>query len=160
MNPPTTENPSGDGATAATSTRPCPVCGTRDPHAPVVLCVHGSPIPSQPRQRYCSPRCRAAAWRRRSQGQPENATPPSANAANVANGGRDVTNDANGERDVTNDANVPNGAATRETSNTHTTQACPHCRQPISLLTLIVPPAAAHVAIPEPPTRRTLRRVT
>ncbi|MFC4947502.1 hypothetical protein [Pseudonocardia sp. GCM10023141] len=81
--------------------------------------------------------------------------------ANVPNGERDVTNVPNGERDVTNDANVPNGARPpSEPGSTHTTQTCPHCRQPISLLTLIVPPAAAHVAIPEPPNRRTLRRVT
>lgn len=85
-----------------------------------------------PNRRYCNPRCKALGWRRRARGLPENGNliPPN----DVANGANPVNAVANGE-------------------STRAIQTCPHCRQPISLITLIVPPAAAHVTVPQPPQR-------
>jgi endogenous inhibitor of DNA gyrase (YacG/DUF329 family) len=111
----------------------CPTCDT-----PVTVTTRN------PNRRYCSPGCKALGWRRRAKGLPENSehTPP--------NG---VANDANG---VANGANPVDAVANGEP--TRTVQACPHCRQPISLITLIVPPAAAFVTVPDPPTTATTRR--
>jgi endogenous inhibitor of DNA gyrase (YacG/DUF329 family) len=89
-----------------------------------------TPHPNHPNRRYCSPRCKALGWRRRAKGLPENGERTSPNG--VANGANAVNAVANGE-------------------STRAVQACPHCRQPISLITLIVPPAAAFVTVPDPP---------
>lgn len=112
----------------------CPTCNT-----PVTVTTRN------PNRRYCSPGCKALGWRRRAKGLPENSehTPPN-----------DVANRANG---VANGANPIDAVANSEP--TRTIQACPHCRQPISLVTLIVPPAAAFVTVPDPPTTDTTRRV-
>jgi endogenous inhibitor of DNA gyrase (YacG/DUF329 family) len=112
--------------------RTCPTCGN-----PVTVTTRN------PNRRYCNPRCKALGWRRRAKGLPENENLTPANG--VANGTNDVANGvANGANPV---HAVANGDSTR------TIQSCPHCRQPISLITLIVPPAAAHVTVPEPPRR-------
>ena len=52
--------------------------------------------------------------------------------------------------DHTNNADTANADANEVTG----VQRCPHCRQPIVLVTLITTPAAAHVAVPAPPTTR------
>jgi endogenous inhibitor of DNA gyrase (YacG/DUF329 family) len=106
--------------------RTCPTCGT-----PVTVTTRN------PNRRYCSPPCKALGWRRRAKGLPENRDRTTPNA--VANG-------ANG---VANGANPVNAVANGE--STRAVQTCPHCRQPISLITLIVPPAAAFVTVPDPP---------
>ena len=113
--------------------RTCPTCGT-----PVTVTTRN------PNRRYCSPPCKALGWRRRAKGLPENTDRTTPNA--VANG-------ANG---VANGANALNAVANGE--STRAVQSCPHCRQPISLITLIVPPAAAHVTPPPPPTWPSDRR--
>lgn len=76
-----------------------------------------------PRKRFCSPRCRVADWHRRHDRPAGDTTglsaiPEQAYAANA----------------------VPNGvpASTR----------CPHCGQAVTAITLLVPPAAAHVTTP------------
>jgi endogenous inhibitor of DNA gyrase (YacG/DUF329 family) len=110
--------------------RTCPTCGK-----PVTVTTRN------PNRRYCSPPCKALGWRRRAKGQPENRDRTTPNA--VANG-------ANG---VANGANALNAVANGE--STRTVQTCPHCRQPISLITLIVAPAAAFVTVPDPPVTAT-----
>jgi endogenous inhibitor of DNA gyrase (YacG/DUF329 family) len=102
--------------------RPCPVCGTT-----------WQPDPRHPNRRYCSPRCKAIGWRRRTTGQPEHVTPSKTHQANGAN----ATHGTAGA--------VANGAGIA------TSAPCPHCHRPISLITLLVPPAAAHVIAPTPP---------
>jgi endogenous inhibitor of DNA gyrase (YacG/DUF329 family) len=115
--------------------RTCPTCGK-----PVTVTTRN------PNRRYCSPRCKALGWRRRAKGLPENGDRAPANG--VANDANAINTPTNG---VANDANVVNAVANGE--STRAVQTCPHCRQPISLITLIVPPAAAHVTVPEPPRR-------
>jgi endogenous inhibitor of DNA gyrase (YacG/DUF329 family) len=113
----------------------CPVC-----RAP------WTPHPSHPNRRYCSPRCKALGWRRRAKGLPENGERTPTNGVSTPTNG--TTTPTNG---VANGANAVNAVANGE--STRAVQTCPHCRQPISLITLIVPPAAAHVTVPEPPRR-------
>jgi endogenous inhibitor of DNA gyrase (YacG/DUF329 family) len=85
---------------------------------------------NNPNKRYCSPRCRVADWHHRHDRPAGAATDdeqrePAANAV-----GNDVPmND------------VP-GAAPGASR-------CPHCGQPVAVVSLLVPPAAAHVRIPE-----------
>jgi hypothetical protein len=122
------------------TTRACLSCGT-------LFQVN----PRTPRRRYCTPRCRAEAWRRR---HPRaEASPPAnpANPVNVVNGvaqADSVTNGVNAEpraNDATNDA--ANDAANDD--RRATLARCPHCHTPIAVLTLLVPPAAAHVTTPK-----------
>lgn len=113
------------------STRSCVTCT-----APITISRRN------PNRRYCSPRCRVADWHRRhDRPHPDNAVPEHTNAvpnavANVVptpattyiaptNGVPDTSNTANGE------------------------QRCPHCRQPIAIIAVLVPPTAAHVRTPE-----------
>jgi endogenous inhibitor of DNA gyrase (YacG/DUF329 family) len=84
------------------------------------------PHPRKPSQIYCSERCRATAWRRRRALRPVTSFPATRNEVT----GNDEANEVNA------------------------IQRCPHCRQPIVLVTLITTPAAAHVAVPAPPTPR------
>jgi len=107
--------------------RPCPTCGT--------LFV---PHPRKPSQIYCCERCRATAWRRRRALRPVTSSPATTNEDGNAVRNDDTTNDTRNA-----DANEVN-----------TVQRCPHCRQPIVLVTLITTPAAAHVAVPAPPATR------
>jgi hypothetical protein len=115
------------------TTRSCLSCGT-------IFEVN----PRTPRRRYCTPRCRAEAWRRR---HPRAEAPSPANAANVVNGVAltdSVTHGVNAvprANDATNDAANDDRRATLA--------RCPHCQTPIAVLTLLVPPAAAHVTTPK-----------
>lgn len=68
-----------------------------------------------PRQRFCSQRCRAAAWRAR-QRQPFS---------------DDVTN-------AVTTTNAANGV-----------QRCPHCHQPLAVISVVVPAGAAVIHTPE-----------
>lgn len=83
---------------------------------------------ANPRKRYCSPRCRVADWHRRNDrplaGPSEpGAVPEQAYAANA----------------------VPTAVPDHETASSC---RCPHCGQPVTAITLLVPPAAAQVTIP------------
>jgi hypothetical protein len=108
----------------AATERRCPTCTTSF-----------RPHPRKPSQIYCSERCRATAWRRRRALRPVTSFPATSN------------DEAN---EVRNDADTANADANEVTG----VQRCPHCRQPIVLVTLITTPAAAHVAVPAPPTTR------
>jgi len=109
-----------------TATRACATCGQ-------TFQVN----PRTPRRRYCTPRCRAEDWRRRHRPA---SSPNPANAANGVPHGSTVTNDANPVRRA-------NDVATDD--RRATLARCPHCQTPIAVLTLLVPPAAAHVATPQ-----------
>lgn len=106
-------------------------------------CAHcGQPITithRNPNRRYCSPRCRVADWHARHD-RPHRA--PSAENA-VPNGG--TTNAVPG---VVPEPNaVPNGANGVPAANGE--QRCPHCHQPLAIISVIVPAAAAHIPTPE-----------
>jgi endogenous inhibitor of DNA gyrase (YacG/DUF329 family) len=83
---------------------------------------------NNPHKRYCSSRCRVAHWHHRR----DPARPCSAQAGAAAANG--VTNDVPGTNAVTNAAPP--------------TSDCPHCHQPVAVITLLVTPAAAHVPVP------------
>jgi hypothetical protein len=103
--------------------------------------------PRTPRRRYCTPRCRAEDWRRRH--TPSHPSPPpntvndvnAVNAVNAVRRANTVTNGANPDRRAN---DVPNDDDRRATL-----ARCPHCQMPIAVLTLLIPPTAAHVAPPQ-----------
>lgn len=106
------------------STGSCPVCGqtfTSEHH--------------QPRRRYCSERCRKAAWRRRHPGRrrrrPDTVPPPGVPRP-------DTVSPAVARPDGVVDAVAAREPAAR----------CPHCARPVAVITLLVAPAAAQVPIP------------
>lgn len=94
-----------------------------------------------PNRRYCSPRCRVADWHRRHDrphlhndvpatindvpNHVPNAVPPATTSTPPTNVVPTASNTANGE------------------------QHCPHCRGPIAIVAVLVPPTAAHVRTPE-----------
>ena len=84
-----------------------------------------------PQRRYCSERCRKAAWRRRHPGRRR--PRPDAVAPTVPRPDDDF--DAL--------AVVDTVAARAEPA-----ARCPHCGHPVAVITLLVAPAAAHVPIP------------
>lgn len=47
-----------------------------------------------------------------------------------------------------------------EANGVNDVQLCPHCRQPIALVTLLLTRNAAHVTVPDPPSRSFGRRGT
>jgi hypothetical protein len=79
------------------------------------------------RRRYCTDACRKAAWTQRHRDHP---------------GDRDIV--ANVVADVV----VP--TASRDAVPTPAGQhRCPHCRQPLAVISVVVPAAAAHITTPE-----------
>jgi endogenous inhibitor of DNA gyrase (YacG/DUF329 family) len=101
-------------------------------------CVHcRQPITvtsRNPNRRFCSPRCRVADWhvRQRQTSLDEPAT-TDAVSSDVTNAVMDVV-----RNDVVNGVAAANGV-----------QRCPHCRQSIAVISVLVPEAAAHIATPE-----------
>lgn len=90
---------------------------------------------NNPHKRFCSPRCRVADWhhhhdRRRDDGPDGHET-----AQPV------VAQPGNGVRD-------PNVVTNLVPTPGHAPPRCPHCWQPITVVTMLLPPAAAHVTIP------------
>lgn len=113
------------------TTRACLTCAT-----PITVTTRN------PNRRFCSPRCRVADWHARNDrpGRPHNDIPN--DVPNVVT--NDVTNDVN---DVPNDVPPSGNAAPSSGSLTR----CPRCQTPLTVLTRLLPPAAAHVAIPPAP---------
>lgn len=72
-----------------------------------------------PHRRFCSPRCRAAAWRTR----------------------HDSSNEAG---DATNAVTPANGVPA-----TNGVQRCPHCHHQLAVISVVVPTTATHVRTPE-----------
>ena len=120
----------------STPTRSCATCT-----APITVTRRN------PNRRYCSPRCRVADWHRRhDRPHPDHAVPATGNEVpgGVPNGVANVVP----EPATTTYATPPNGVP--DGSNTaNGEQRCPHCRQPIAVIAVLVPPTAAHVRTPE-----------
>ena len=96
-----------------------------------------------PRRRYCSERCRKAAWRRRHPGRrrprPDAVAPTVARPDAVPRPDNDF--DALDALDV---VDVVDTVAARA----EPAARCPHCARPVAVITLLVAPAAAQVPIP------------
>lgn len=109
--------------TTTIGTRCCATCGRQ------------FTVPANnPRKRYCSSRCRVADWHHRTGPAADRAErPPDNTAPETAVPDNAVA--ANG---------VPNTAPPAP--------RCPHCHQPVAVVTLLVTPTAAHVAPPPAPT--------
>lgn len=104
---------------------------TGQPRRGCATCGRVFTVPANnPHRRYCAPRCRVADWRHRHHPDPADRTGDTANGANA----------------VTNAANVVT-AGTGATADPR----CPHCHQPVTVISLLIPPAAAHVPTPTPP---------
>jgi hypothetical protein len=107
-------------------------------------CAHcGAPIPlptgRQVRRRYCNERCRKAAWRHRHQHH----TVPNVVSDTVTDIVTNVVPDSASDR-----MTVP--TASRDAVPTPGGQhRCPHCRQPLAVISVVVPAAAAHIPTPE-----------
>jgi hypothetical protein len=107
-----------------TPTGCCPVCGR-----------HFTPTPRQPRRRYCSERCRKTAWRHR---HPGHRSRP-----------RDVPLAVSGPGDVAHAVSHPGDASDPSGARADPTARCPHCARPVTVIALLVVPAAAHVPTPQ-----------
>ena len=97
----------------------CPVCGQS-----FTTTAH-----QRPPRRYCCTRCRKIAWRRR---RPRSRPSPVPRPGDLA---QTVPRPADG-------AHVAAGG--EQTLPAH----CPHCAQPVAVITLLVVPAAAQVPTP------------
>jgi endogenous inhibitor of DNA gyrase (YacG/DUF329 family) len=95
--------------------------------------------PRNPRRRFCSPRCRAADWHRRHRA-------PSPNPANAMNSNGTTTSTVTNAVTKANAVTPVNGVTNDD--RRAAVARCPHCHAPVAVLTLLVPPAAAHVATP------------
>jgi len=104
------------------------------PQRPCATC--GRPFPllaNNPRKRYCTPRCRVADWHFRNDRLGRRpAAPPPVTAVETGNDNPNVVPTSNG---------VPNGVPNAVTR-------CPHCSKPVAVISLLVAPAAAHIATP------------
>ena len=92
----------------------------------------GRPFPelaNNPRKRYCTPRCRVADWHFR------NDRPSRQPAASQPNPAGETGN------------GVPNGVPTSNGVPNGVTR-CPHCAKPVAVISLLIAPAAAHIATP------------
>ena len=94
------------------TTRTCDTCG-----AAITVTARN------PNRRFCSPRCRKAAW----QAGNRNRTPNS--VANAV---------ADGVHDVADAVPAANGVT-----------RCPHCRQDVAVIAVVIPADAAHIRTPE-----------
>lgn len=99
---------------------------------------------NNPHKRYCSPRCRVADWHHRND-RPTSETPGDRRGP----AGIDIANVVPAPNAVTNAVTTANAA-----NPGSATPRCPHCHQPITVLNLLLPPDAAHVAVPDHPPGR------
>jgi hypothetical protein len=116
------------------TTGACATCG-----APITITTR------HPTKRYCSPRCRVADWHRHHD-RPQPST-------------MDLTGDDVPDRvpDAPDHHAVPDAVPTYDTPGNRVPdqyvangdQRCPHCRAPIAIIAVLVPPTAAHVRTPE-----------
>ena len=101
----------------------------------------GRPFPelaNNPRKRYCTPRCRVADWHSRNDRPKRQPAAPTPSDPVVANGNAVPNAVPNG---VTTSNGVPNAVPNVVTR-------CPHCAKPVAVISLLVAPAAAHIATP------------
>jgi hypothetical protein len=97
-----------------------------------------------PRRRYCSERCRKAAWRRRHPGRRR--PRPDAVAPTVAR--PDAVPRTVPRPDDDFDALDALDVVDTVTARAEPAARCPHCARPVAVITLLVAPAAAQVPIP------------
>jgi endogenous inhibitor of DNA gyrase (YacG/DUF329 family) len=119
-----------------TETRHCPECGR-----PFIWTSRFA------NRRFCDPRCKAARWReaknaRRRELHRKRTTARTA-AESIADDGNDAALEALGDHVDPVRQPSPPGAGTP-------VQNCPHCRNPVAVINLLVTPAAAYVNTPSP----------
>ena len=103
--------------------------GPARPQRPCTTCGRVFTVPANnPGKRYCTPRCRVADWHHRHDRAVSSAPVAPLPAASTHNGVSDAVPAHNA---------VPNAVA-----------RCPHCAQPVAVISLLVAPAAAHIATP------------
>lgn len=95
---------------------------------------------NNPRKRYCSPRCRVADWHHHHDRHPNDGGPDD------APGGAETA--APAAADPQNGVRDPNVVANAVPTPGQTPPRCPHCHQPVTVVTMLLPPAAAHVTVP------------
>jgi hypothetical protein len=126
----------------APTTSTCATCGQ-----PITVTAR------HPYKRYCSPRCRVADWHRQHDRPhlPTTTNPGDGVPDSVPATPQPVVPDGTPHHDVPD--RVP---AATDSSNTDPTPyvangdpRCPHCRAPIAIIAILVPPTAAHVRTPE-----------
>jgi hypothetical protein len=110
----------------ASTTRACVTCAT-----PITITSRN------PNRRFCSPRCRVADWHARND-RPRRHGDPNGVPNEVPNLVPDDT------------PVVPNDVPALTTASGSLT-CCPRCQTQLTVLTWLLPPAAAQVAIPEAP---------
>jgi hypothetical protein len=96
-----------------------------------------------PNRRYCSPRCRVADWHHRHDRRHSHHDVPG--LPNDVPAGNAVPNDV--PETTTTVPTTTNAVPAGNAANGD--QRCPHCRQPIAVIAVLVPPTAAHVRTPE-----------
>lgn len=88
-----------------------------------------------PNRRYCSPRCRKTAWQARRRTN----RPVGDDVANsVSHGVDDIVDVVHLRNDVRHAVPAANGVT-----------RCPHCRQDLAVVAVVIPADAAHVQTPE-----------
>ena len=104
-----------------------------------------------PNKRYCSPRCRVADWHRSHDRPPHPTNDVPASGNHVPDGVPNQVPDG-----VPNDVPQPATTLTPPAdvilgggNLANGEQSCPHCRGPIAVIAVLVPPTAAHVRTPE-----------
>ena len=96
---------------------------------------------NNPHKRFCSPRCRVADWHHHHDRIREDGGGPGAPEGAEPTAEPGVAQAGNGVRD-------PNVVAGAVPDAEQTPPRCPHCRRPITVVTMLLPPAAAHVTVP------------
>ena len=81
-----------------------------------------------PNRRYCSPRCRAADWHARNR----------STGYGIVDGSNDVRDGVQPRNAVPDAVKAANGVT-----------QCPHCRQELAIIAVVIPADAAHVQTPE-----------
>src|SRR5664280_1531278 len=107
------------------------------PQRPCTTCGRSFAVPANnPGKRYCTPRCRVADWHHRH----DRADGPGPTRLRIAGpaGAKNAGSDA-----------VPAGTAVpADNADPNAVARCPHCAKPVAVISLLVAPAAAHIATP------------
>jgi MYND finger len=109
-----------------TDTAHCARCGRPMP----------APVGRAARKRYCSTACRKAAWRDRHRDDASDDVSEDVLTHVVPNAVPGVV------------AATPSRDAVATPGSQH---RCPHCRQPLAIISVVIPADAAVVSVPEPP---------
>lgn len=105
-------------------TRRCATCGTE-----ITVTTRN------PNRRYCSPRCRKATWQARRRTNHRI--------------GDDVANAVTHAADDVLDVGEPRNGLPRAVAAANGIARCPHCRQELAVIAVVIPAEGAHVQTPE-----------